>query len=106
MTGQLTLGMMIAVLEKMDPEIPTTLRIRWCSYRGNYSELGAEFELGSPRKLQELLMDLREVEGSTFSGWKGGEYTMFDTTPVWLAPSGISTQIPMTIEAFTEALQK
>lgn len=44
------------------------------SYRGDYTDLGVEPAYGA--SVGDMLRTLREALGSTYEGWKGGEYTM------------------------------
>jgi len=81
------------------------LRIRWDSYRGFYQDLAAVYELGAPWTVGELLVDVMEVSGSTYWGWKGGDFTMSYDTRCWRAPCGISTGIPLTMEDLMDAIK-
>ena len=108
---QLSLGEFIAELEKCDLEynekeskgicfdfgsaVPTSLD----SWRGSYSELALGYKLSGYDNTQEhfadktsteLLSHLKETIGKEFTGWKGGEFTMNENTPVWVANSGNS----------------
>lgn len=60
------------------------------SYRGYYEQLA--IACGPSRehstKVGDLLTILREAVGKTFTGYKGGEYRMTESTPVWLANYG------------------
>lgn len=56
------------------------------SYRGNYEYLGLE-----PAKnvtVESMLDTLEEADGSTYTGYKGGEFTMHGKIPVYLAHYG------------------
>lgn len=56
------------------------------SYRGYYEQLAFE-----PEKNTTVGAMLREAEfalGTTFQGWKGGDYRMNEYTSVWLAVEG------------------
>jgi hypothetical protein len=66
------------------------------SWRGSYCELAINFE-GSVRgsKLNPpddvtFLKWLKEANGKTYTGYKGGEYLMGKTTPLWVANYGNS----------------
>lgn len=95
---QLTLGELIlkleAVEDKHKPVIfdggkyhPSCVN----SWRGAYEELAIEYEeLSRPWSTKHLLILLRNAIGSTFYGYKGGEYVMGKTTPVWVANYGYS----------------
>jgi hypothetical protein len=76
--------------------VPTKLN----SYRGYYSELALGFEDPSERhgepNVPELLAMLKKAVGATYTGWKGGEYTMDTNTAIFVANSGDSTQCGIT----------
>lgn len=52
------------------------------SYRGEHEEVA--FELRCHVTVRAMLAAAYSAMGQTFEGWKGGEYTMEDSTPVWL----------------------
>lgn len=83
---QMTLGDLIACVEKL----PVTQMIHGLhkphSYRGYYSDLA--FEAGDKRPAGETLAMLRECMGKQFSGYKGGDYHMHAGTPCWQAEYG------------------
>jgi hypothetical protein len=59
------------------------------SYRGFYDELALSYG----NKSNEVLLSgfikmLEDAVGKTFTGWKGGDYTMTKDTPLWVANSG------------------
>lgn len=84
---QMTLGNMIKILEKMpDNEMLANLSGPH-SYRGYYSDLAFELDTGT-RPASEILEDCRESMGKTFMGYKGGDFTMKEYTPVWVASYG------------------
>jgi len=57
------------------------------SYRGYYSDLALSFsEKGT--KVGDLLRELRDADRAVFTGYKGGEYRMDRSTPVWVANYG------------------
>jgi hypothetical protein len=53
------------------------------SWRGNYAELSLDPHGTEDRTVGELLAAARACIGSTFTGYKGGEYTMSEHTEVW-----------------------
>lgn len=64
------------------------------SWRGRYAELAIEFECYNPENaltVGEFLADLKEAVGGVFQGYKGGEYKMGRSTPVWVANYGESS---------------
>ena len=52
------------------------------SYRGDSMDLA--FELKANVSVAEMLASAREALGTTYQGWKGGDYTMSEYTYVWL----------------------
>lgn len=68
--------------------VPTTL----ASYRGFYDHLAIAFETDGQMAVEALLAELRQAVGNVFWGYKGGEYTMTENTPVWVANRGRYTQ--------------
>lgn len=109
---QMTLGEAIAVLEnskltyESDGKVkektvyfdfeylfPTGLD----SWRGSYAELAIEFDWADrsdndkqPPTGKEFLKWLKEAVGKTYTGYKGGDFTMGKTTPLWVANYGNS----------------
>lgn len=62
------------------------------SYRGYYNEIAIEPIEADVlhRSVFEVLKTLQESVGKTFEGYKGGEYTMDESTPIWVASYGCS----------------
>lgn len=110
-SNQLSLGELINELEKVDLKyddktyksvefdfgsaVPTDLD----SWRGSYNELALGYRLSgydnqdehfAECKADKLLEHLKESIGKEYSGWKGGEFTMSENTPIWVANSGNS----------------
>ena len=57
------------------------------SYRGYYSDLA--FELSSNRKtVKEFLAQCEAALGSTYEGYKGGDFIMGEGTPLWISAYG------------------
>lgn len=56
------------------------------SYRGTYSELA--FEPKENATVAEMLASAKSALGSTYEGWKGGEYTMTEYADCHLAWEG------------------
>lgn len=84
--AQMTLGKLIVTLKGMDS---FTLVPNLChphSYRGYYHEIA--FELNYTTHAHSLLATCERALGETYQGWKGGDYTMGDETPVWVAERG------------------
>jgi hypothetical protein len=108
--SQLTLGEIIKKLESIEfvygdenkdksvdfdfaSAIPTTLD----SWRGSYNELALGFKLSgydndeehfAEKKAKDLLIELKGAINKSYHGWKGGNYTMNEDTPVWVSNPG------------------
>jgi hypothetical protein len=86
---QLTLGEVIARLELEDPG--RRLADGFAnphSYRGYYDQLA--FEPASAVLVDDMLGAARSALGSTYQGWKGGDYMMTADTDCWIAVEGLS----------------
>lgn len=57
-----------------------------CSYRGYYSDLA--LDAGPIATCADLLKRLSGAIGKTYTGYKGGDYTMRHDTPLWFASYG------------------
>ena len=57
------------------------------SYRGYYSDLALESSINKITAT-ELLEILEEANGKIYKGYKGGDYTMTDDTPLWNSKYG------------------
>lgn len=111
-SAQLTLGQIIEKLEKcgltygedngpkqVDYDFGTAIPTTLDSWRGSYSELALGYKLSgydnndehfAQTTAENLLSELKSAIGKEFTGWKGGEFTMDEDTPVWVANSGNS----------------
>jgi hypothetical protein len=58
------------------------------SYRGYYDQLA--FEPVENARIGDMLQHAKNALGNTFTGYKGGDYTMHETTECWIAPYGSS----------------
>ena len=56
------------------------------SYRGDYSQLA--FEPVENTTIGEMLSACKEARGSTYTGYKGGDYTMTGYTDCYIAKWG------------------
>ncbi|MCK5609620.1 hypothetical protein KAR91_47535 [Candidatus Pacearchaeota archaeon] len=84
---QLTLGELIKYLEGLDPEQIARYGIgEPHSYRGFYEDLA--FELKKDVTHGKMLADAKGALGFTYTGYKGGDFTMSEHTDVWLAEYG------------------
>ena len=95
---QMTLGALIARLEAM----PESLQVQGLtdphSYRGYYSDLAFE-TCNTTTSVGVLLKQCRGAMGKEYQGYKGGEFMMGESTPVWVAGYGYCGQKLMQIEA-------
>lgn len=75
--------------------VPSNERKRWGvgkgdSYRGYYSDVAFEpMPVAGGATVGLLLKECRNLLGSEVSGYKGGEFLMEDTTPVWISEWGV-----------------
>lgn len=84
---QMTLGQLIEVLSEFDPNRLVIGFGRVRSYRGYYSDLAFE-PVESHGTVASLLHMARECLGRTFQGYKGGDYVMGESTPLWFSEWG------------------
>jgi hypothetical protein len=88
----LTLGALTEILEKVPPETPVKFDDgrqvgEEDSYRGYYADLA--FEIGDkPSTASDVLQACRRAATDTYHGYKGGDYTYDERTPLWRAPYG------------------
>lgn len=87
----LTLGAAIKALEQAPPDAVVEFSSGGSpgephSYRGYYSDMS--FGGGDTITAAEFLKVCRGALGATFEGYKGGDFTMGDKTPLWAAPYG------------------
>ena len=84
---QMTLGDLITALECM-PQYTFIDGIKEPqSYRGYYSDLAFE-HADDKVKVSDALAMCKAAMGKVFTGYKGGDYVMGETTPVWIAEYG------------------
>ncbi len=80
----MTIQSLIEMLEAVDPAIVIKNGFKEPqSYRGFYDQLAVE--PAENVRVADMLKDLRGAIGSTYHGYKGGEYTMNEYTEVYLA---------------------
>jgi len=85
----MTLGELITILESADPSRIAPIGFEHPhSHRGDYSELA--FVPVKEPLVSEMLSEAREALGTTYTGWKGGEYLMDAGTECWLSEVGCS----------------
>lgn len=83
----MTLDELIAALEAADPALRLPLGFSHPhSYRGDYMDLA--FEPTANVTIGEMLADARAALGTTYQGWKGGDFLMEGWTSCWLAEEG------------------
>jgi hypothetical protein len=108
-SSQLTLGELIALLKNIpteygDDKQPVTVEfdfgtaypIGLDSWRGAYRELAINYALSgydtqeqfAHTDLKDFVEWLTKANGETYTGWKGGDFTMNLDTPLWVANSG------------------
>ncbi len=108
-TEQLNLGQLIDCLERTikkcegnqselevcfdSDTYPTSL----CSWRGAYEELAIVHGGYGSTSAIDFLKQLKEVEDTELIGWKGGEFIMDRSVPVWVTPEeGIASHVIVT----------
>lgn len=88
---QMNMGELIAALEKVPATEKLTLNGAGLgdigSYRGYYDEVALEPD-GKVGTVGEALQRLRLALGSTMTGYKGGDYVIQSSTPVWVSHYG------------------
>lgn len=108
---QLSLGEFIKELESTDLkydeetykevefDFGTAVPTELSSWRGSYDELALGYKLSgydndsehfANTKADKLLEHLKSAIGKEYEGYKGGDYTMNEDTPVWVANYGHS----------------
>ncbi len=87
MMNNTRLGMLIEWLESQDGEMVVKDGFSSPhSDRGSYDELA--FTPKAEAKIADMLAHARSALGETFEGWKGGEFTMNEHTPVYIGEFG------------------
>lgn len=89
----LTLGRIIPLLEAAPTDLP--VRFDWneafpneaMSYRGYYSDLAFDWS-DDPKTVGSFLAVCKAALGQTYTGYKGGDFTMGADTPLWASPYG------------------
>jgi hypothetical protein len=89
------LGELINALELVSPKLLVAILKRPCfadptslhSYRGYYTDLaiGGRQE---PTTVEEFQKALQKAVGKTYLGYKGGQFRMTKTTPLWFSAYG------------------
>ncbi len=92
----LTLGQMIERLANVPTNLPVTFDFNgispdvFDSYRDYYDDLALDYDERQSKTVETLLAQCRLALGSTFEGYKGGDYVMDKDTPLWAAHYGRS----------------
>lgn len=69
------------------------------SYRGYYSDLCLDYDSDAkPMTVKQLLQMFEEADGSIYTGYKGGDFTMSRKTLVWVAPYGDTGRMLVNIQ--------
>jgi len=101
---QLTLGQLITEIEKCGTKNPRDGSDKSIMYdfgymkpthldswRGSYAEIAMGYdEKGDYPTAESVLCECKDAIGSTYQGYKGGEFIMGADTPVWVANYGHS----------------
>jgi hypothetical protein len=95
---QLTVGELILLLEQVNDKARKVsfdfgyfYPIGLDSWRGSYCELAFEYSNeGDAPTVEQVLNQLRSAIGKTYEGYKGGDFVMGKTTPLWVANCGDS----------------
>ena len=98
----MTIGEVIDALEKAKPDAVVFFSFGGCdpttidSWRGIYSEAALGFKDGGRGgesvKVEALLAELRKaIDGRTYTGWKGGDFTYSRSTPLHIDNPGCYT---------------
>lgn len=79
------LGGLIKLLESLNPKetLPVGLSNPH-SYRGYYDDLAFE-PIKKESKVSDILKVVRDCVGQTFTGYKGGDFTMDESSTIWIA---------------------
>jgi hypothetical protein len=59
------------------------------SYRGYYSDLALE-ATHEPLTLRQFRSMIASTIGQTYEGYKGGDFAMSESTPIWIADYGMT----------------
>ena len=91
---QMTLGKMLRALEGCDGDMAVVFHGADSgspghphSYRGYYSDLSFE-TVAEPVTVAEFKKQCSKALGTTYEGYKGGDFIMAEDTPLWCASYG------------------
>lgn len=104
----LTLGELLDELRTFNPLLPVVYEDHKSpgdphSYRGYYQDLSFQDREDGTASTSEFIKVLENCIGKTFEGWKGGEFTMDRTTPLWRAYEGDCGVAMVSVEATNQA---
>ena len=88
---QMTLGQLVAELEKLPPDRTVVGFGNPHSYRGYYSDLAFEPVEDEITFINLLTVCREECMGQKFVGYKGGDFYMTAETPVWISDYGCAS---------------
>lgn len=99
-SGQWTIREIVAALSNVPDDAPLVIDyygtdVGWedvGSYRGYYDELAIE-HAAQDGNVRGLRQKLEAAVGTTYEGYKGGDYTMNGATPVWVSTYGHASQL-------------
>lgn len=114
--GQLTIGQIIKKCEQFPVNLPVMVvssdtrysdkyPLNPDSYRGYYDELSFDVT-DKPCTCFEFLTRLKLSLENTFYGYKGGEYSMCESTFVWIAESGVNSSLAVVDVRLSDDQQK
>ena len=93
----MTLGELMKTFIKLNTGFPTPVRLtggnipgEFTSYRGYYDQIALTKDGTDKVRIGEFLRWIEGAIGSTYTGYKGGEYRMTEDTKVWVANYGNS----------------
>lgn len=86
--SQMTLGKLISALGQISAERITHGFGFLHSYRGYYADLAFDPEDSPIGNVGDLLALCKNAMGKVFTGYKGGDFLMGETTPLWISEYG------------------
>lgn len=76
------------------------------SYRGYYADLAFEQSDDRATTAAAVKEMCERAMAETFTGYKGGDYTYADDTPLWLAPYGCTGEAIVEVDATQHGILK
>lgn len=109
---QLMLGELLILLEQVsNKKLPVKFSsgkkpTKLSSWRGSYREIAFQYDdsADSPcPSVEDIINQIKNSIGSKFEGYKGGEFLMGKTTPVWVSQWGQSSrEAPVSVSCTDE----